>query len=506
MSEKRGKLITSQTKELYMEYRKELTQKAAAARASISKASAYAIEKDKHKSVRKPREGKPTRSDPFEGIWEEYAVPLLVKGVKKGTLLFEELQKLFPEKFPTKKSLRTLNRRIQAWKALNGEEREVIFRQEKPQPGTYAIADFTYPREQITIRGIPLDHKLFHLRFPFSGYCYAQVSLGKGESFVALSDGLQNGLAAIGGVPYELRIDSLSAAFTNLKKDAREDLRERLANLFEHLGLTVSRNNRGEAHENGAIESPHRHLKDRIDHNLVMRGSTDFASLEEYMDFIQLTTKDHNRPASELLPMEQAALKSLPASRGVDFEDYSLRVLSTSMITVRQVSYTVPRSFISQVLYVKLYMDRLECYLGGAHAITLKRITSPAKGMHAYSVDYRHVIGSLVKKPGAFRKSLIRNYLLPNDEYKYISEYVDHTMDKREADRFIVGILHLAATYDCQDELGKVIIELIDARKPIKLSTLQDQFKLNGKVPIVKVIQPTLESYNALIPYNENIL
>ena len=72
MSEKRGKLITSQTKELYMEYRKELTQKAAAARASISKASAYAIEKDKHKSVRKPREGKPTRSDPFEGIWEEY--------------------------------------------------------------------------------------------------------------------------------------------------------------------------------------------------------------------------------------------------------------------------------------------------------------------------------------------------------------------------------------------------------------------------------------------------
>ena len=88
----------------------------------------------------------------------------------------------------------------------------------------------------------------------------------------------------------------------------------------------------------------------------VMRGNTDFASLEEYMVFIQLTVKEHNRPALELLAEEQVAFKSLPASRGLDFEDYSIRVLSTSMITVRQPSYTVPRSFISQVLYVKLFM------------------------------------------------------------------------------------------------------------------------------------------------------
>ncbi|CCD90924.1 hypothetical protein BRAO375_1270001 [Bradyrhizobium sp. ORS 375] len=99
-----------------------------------------------------------------------------------------------------------------------------------------------------------LDHRLYHFRLAFSGFAHAHVVLG-GESFVALAEGLQNALCALGGVPREHRSDSLSAAFRNLAADAREDLTQRYDALMKHYGMTATRNNAGIAHENGSIES-----------------------------------------------------------------------------------------------------------------------------------------------------------------------------------------------------------------------------------------------------------
>ena len=66
---------------------------------------------------------------------------------------------------------------------------------------------------------------------------------------------------ALGGAPKNCRTDSLSAAFRNLSKDEREDITKRYAAFTQHYGMAASRNNRGEAHENGAVESHNRHLK-----------------------------------------------------------------------------------------------------------------------------------------------------------------------------------------------------------------------------------------------------
>lgn len=118
----------------------------------------------------------------------------------------------------------------------------------------------------ITIAGEPLDHRLYHFRLAFSGFEHAHVVLG-GESFVALAEGLQNALWALGGVPREHRSDSLSAAFRNLAADAREDLTQRYAALM-HYGMAATRNNAGIAHENGSIESAHGHLKRALEEAL----------------------------------------------------------------------------------------------------------------------------------------------------------------------------------------------------------------------------------------------
>jgi hypothetical protein len=107
-------------------------------------------------------------------------------------------------------------------RALHGPEREVIFRQTH-EPGRMGLSDFTdMAGSGVTVAGVPLPHRLYHFRLAFSGFEHAHVVLG-GESFVALTAGLQDALWALGGAPREHRSDSLSAAFRNLATEVEED-------------------------------------------------------------------------------------------------------------------------------------------------------------------------------------------------------------------------------------------------------------------------------------------
>jgi len=161
--------------------------------------------------------------------------------------VFEELCRRHPELGSGTR--RTLDRRIRAWRAVNGPDRDVIFRQEHP-PGRMGLSNFTEVTDLgVTVAGQLLDCRLYHFRLPFSGFEHAHVVLG-GESFVALAEGLQNALWSLGGVPEQHRSDSLSAAFRNFGADAKEDLTTRYEAFCGHYGMTPTRNNPGVSHEN----------------------------------------------------------------------------------------------------------------------------------------------------------------------------------------------------------------------------------------------------------------
>lgn len=180
----------------------------AAARAGFSTATAYRIEGDpRPPSERSTPRGR-RRPDPLAAIWENEVVPLLqaAPGLRP-IAVFEEVRRRHPELGAGIR--RTLERRIRAWRAVHGPEQEVIFRQVH-QPGRLGLSDFTVMRElAITIAGQPLEHRLYHFRLPYSGFEHAHVVLG-GESYVALAEGLQNALWALGGAPLEHRSDSPS--------------------------------------------------------------------------------------------------------------------------------------------------------------------------------------------------------------------------------------------------------------------------------------------------------
>jgi transposase InsO family protein len=227
-------------------------------------------------------------------VWDSEIVPMLqaAPGIRP-VAIFEEICRRYPEIATGVR--RTLERRIGRWRALYGPNRDVMFRQEHP-PGRMGLSDFTdMVGLGVTIAGEPFDHRLYHFRLAFSGFEHGHVVLG-GESFVALAEGLQNALWALGGVPEQHRSDSLSAAFCNLDREAQEDLTRRYAELCAHYGMTPSRNNPGIAHENGSIESAHGHLKNVLNDELLLRGSREFADLSAYRRFVDEVVGRRNAP------------------------------------------------------------------------------------------------------------------------------------------------------------------------------------------------------------------
>jgi hypothetical protein len=154
------------------------------------------------------------RADPLVDIFDPEVVPMLLAAPGlRPIAIFEEMQRRHPQLPDCIR--RTLERRIRHWRALNGQDQEVIFRQVQ-EPGRMGISDFTEMGElAVRVSGVDLDHRLYHFRLACSGFEHVHVILG-GESYVALAEGLQNALWALGGAPREHRSDSLSAAFRNL--------------------------------------------------------------------------------------------------------------------------------------------------------------------------------------------------------------------------------------------------------------------------------------------------
>lgn len=470
----------------------------AAAKASISIATAYRIEADPRLPSQKrvPRDRR--RPDPLADIFEAEVVPMLkaAPGLR-AIAIFEEMMRRHPELGGGIR--RTLERRIRAWRALHGAAREVIFRQVH-EPGRAGLSDFTDMGDAaITIAGAPLDHRLYHFRLAYSGFEHAHVVLG-GESFVALAEGMQNALWSLGGAPREHRSDSLSAAFRNLDKDARQDLTRRYEALCGHYGMMPTRNNPGVAHENGSIEGPHGHLKRAIQDALLMRGSAEFDDLSAYRRFIDEIVGRRNARQAKRIDLERAELLDLPDRRTADYEEVGVRVTSSGGFTLRKVFYTVPSRLIGHRLRVRLFDDRLDLLIGGTPLMTLPRGRAHPSGKHDQVVDYRHVIHSLRRKPMALLNLVYRDQLFPRDAYRRTFDVLLEQVPERQACRLMVDLLAMAHERNCEGELADQLSAWLQAGHLPDIAALRARFSPDpALLPKVVVRLTPLQAYEALI-------
>lgn len=470
----------------------------AAARAGFSVATAYRIEADPRLPSQKKTPRGRRRPDPLAEVFEAEVVPLLqaAAGVRPIAIL-EELLRRHPEL--SRRVRRTLERRIRAWRAVHGAERDVIFRQVH-EPGRLGLSDFTEMGEfAITVAGVPLEHRLYHFRLAYSGFEHAHVILG-GESFVALAEGLQNALWALGGAPREHRSDSLSAAFRNLERAARDDLTARYEALCAHYRMQPSRNNRGEAHENGAIESPHGHLKRAIRDALLLRGSAEFDDLLAYRRFVDEIVGRHNARHAGRIEAERAVLQPLPPARTCDYEETGVYVTPAGGFTLRKVFYTVPSRLIGYRLRVRLYDDRLELFVGGSPLLTLARGRPGPNGKHGHVVDYRHVIHALRRKPMALANLVYRDRLFPREAYRLTFERLRDELPLRTACKTMVELLRLAHERGCEAQLAELLSADLAAHRLPDADALWRRFSPDpARLPHVRVQLAPLTDYEVLI-------
>ena len=491
-----GKRITDHQVHKYKQHRNKLSQVASAAKSGISQRSARRIEEAQCLPSQRPARDWRTRQDPLESIWDSEVKPLLQADARLNAVtLLEELQRRYPGQWDTS-VLRTLQRRIRLWRAQFGAEREVYFAQEHP-PGRQGLSDFTVADDlQVQIGGVVFAHRLYQFALAYSGWRHVSV-IDSGESFMALSTGLQAALWALGGVPEEHRTDSLSAAFNNLAE--QEELTQRYADLCSHYGLRATRCNPGQSNENGSIESRHDSLKTALDQALRLRGSRSFEMRGDYDAFVNTIVQRMNSRAAKLLITERAMLKPLPVRRTAEFEEIPARVSKYAVFTLKGVLYSVPSQLIGHRLMVRQYAQHVEGWLSGQCVVSLPR-ARPAQGQRVgRAIDYRHLVGALKRKPGAFARWVLRDAAFPRAVYRQTWERLAAQRAEREACKTMVGLLVLAADGH-EAQLAQELEQLIELDQLPDLAALTQLLAPpKGVVPHVVVSLPTLASYDALL-------
>ncbi len=480
-----------------MKFRQTDMTPISAAKSGFSTSTGYRVEQDHRLPSQKKSPRARRRPDPLRAVWDDEIVPMMkaTPGLR-SIAIFGEMLLRHPELGEGVR--RTMERRIRSWRALHGPDQEVMFRQIH-EPGQMGLSDFTDMGDiDIRVASQPLDHRLYHFRMVYGGFEHAHVVLG-GESYVALAEGLQNALWALGGAPREHRSDSLSAAFRNLDDAAAEDLTTRYEALCAHYGMTPTRNNTGVAHENGSIESSHGHLKKAVADAVLLRGSHDFDDLAAYRRFIDEIIGRRNARIAKRIDVERAVLLDLPARRTADFEEVIVPVTSSSSFTLRKVLYSVPSRLIGHRLRVRLFDDRLEVFIGGTHLMTLTRGRSQPCGKRGHVVDYRHVIHSLRCKPMALLNLVYRDQLFPRIAYAKTFDALLAAQSPRSACKIMVELLAMAHERACEAELAEHLTADLDAGRLPDIKMLRALFKPDGQaVPDVVIKLTPLSDYDEL--------
>jgi hypothetical protein len=425
-----------QIRRLYKMSHTEETQEIAAAKAGmdVKTARKYLRARRLPSEMKKERHWR-TRQDGFAEVWPEIAAQLSANPGLEAKTLFAALQRQSPERFADGQ-LRTLQRRIKRWRASVGPAQEVYFVQEH-RAGELCESDFTHLTELgITIAGQLFPHMLYHFVLTYSNWETGTIC--QSESFASLSEGLQNALWELGGVPLLHRTDRMTAAVNSLTEQA--EFQKGYQALLRHYNLEGRKIQTGQPNENGDVEQRHYRFRRALEQALLLRGSRDFAGVDEYRAYLGRLFEQLNGGRRLRLKEEMELLRPLPERRLESVKRVRARVNSGSLIVVERNSYSVNSRLIGEMVEARVFSDHLEVWYGGQKVEQLPRL----RGRTNYRVDYRHIIDWLVRKPGAFASYRYREHLFPSSRFRMTYDLLQQVMPNR-CDRRYLQILEIAA-------------------------------------------------------------
>lgn len=436
-----------------------------------------------------------TRPDPLEAIWPLALTMLRDAPELEAKALFEFLSEGRGDELKPG-LLRTFQRRVRTWRLAEGPEKEVFFTQD-PKPGITLAVDWTdMGSVGITIQGKLLAHKLFHAVLPYSNWEWAVRAYS--ESALSLRGGLKATLERLGRVPHEILTDHSSTATHQLKRGAAErGFNEEYLGICAHYGISPRTINVGRPQENGSCESSHGHLKRRIRQHLLLRGSRDFASEEDYDRFLIGVLESANRLRAARLAEELATMSERAFGDLADYRELMVTVGNNSTIRLRKMRYSVPSRLIGAKLLARIYENRI-VLLAGAQEVAQLPLN---RGDRGAVIDFRHVIGHLLRKPGAFAGYRWREEMFPTPVYRAAYDHLERT--GHDADRRYLEILKVAAE-EGQGAVENALEHLFGTMKPVisasevrdMLETWRDQQREWRER---KPLEASLSDYDALL-------
>jgi hypothetical protein len=432
-----------------------------------------------------------TRPDPFAADWEELRALLLAAPALEAKTLFRDLLDRRPDAYH-EGQLRTFQRKVRIWRAQEGPERELFFPQEH-RPGEAGQTDFTFASDLgVTLAGEPYPHLLCHFVLPCSNWGWATPCAS--ESMAALSEGLQEALWRLGGVPEFHQTDNSSAATHDLRTGKR-GFNARYLELVGHYGMKPRTTEVGEKEQNGDVEALHRALKGDLEQRLLLRGSRDFEGEAAYRAWLGETLERRNRTRGPRLVEERARLRPLPARKLPAWHEIDVRVGQGGTIRVMGLPYSVPPRLVGERVRVRVHETRIEILFAGKVQDEAVR----RRGKEGHGIQYRHVVGGLLRKPGAFRCYRYRDALFPTETFRRAHERLAAELTAWAADAEYLRIVDLAAK-TMEATVEAVLSEMLAGGEAPRFDRVRERVApAPGPVPALDVPHVDLAAYDALL-------
>jgi len=487
-------LITTdaQVRKLMENYHGFGTLEKAALRAGMSRntASKYVKEGRLPSELKQPRTWR-TRENPFVADWAEVESCLESAPELEGKALFEHLCRLHPGRYQAGQ-LRTFQRHVKQWRAQWGPEKEVYFAQEH-RAGEAMQTDFTCANELgVTIAGEAFPHLLCHAVLPYSNWGWLTVC--HSESLLALRRGIQAAVFELGRVPEYHQTDNSTAATHDLRQGSDRGFNEEYAAVMRHLGMQPRTTRVGAKEQNGDVEALNGALKRRLEQHLLLRGHRDFESVETYESWLQALQRPSNQLRQKRLTEELAVMRPLRVERLVEWVEKQVVVSSWSTIHLKGHTYSVPSRLIGERVVVRLWEDRVEVLYGGQLQLATPRL----RGQRKRRIDYRHVIWSLVKKPGAFARYKYREEMFPTLVFRRAYDSLLEACEGR-ADLEYLRVLHLAAS-TMESEVARVLEEVLAAGEVPRFERVRPRIDTEAPPsPSLAPLQVELGEYDTLL-------
>jgi hypothetical protein len=257
--------------------------------------------------------------------------------------------------------------------------------------------------------------------------------------------------------------------------------------LMRHYQMTPRTTAVGAKEQNGDVEASNGAIKRKLKQQLLLRQSREFESVLAFQEFVDDVLRKSNQTKRARIEQELAVMSEIDVTKLAEYVEEKQFVSRQSTIRVKSCTYSVPSRLIREQVKVRVYHDKIEVYYADDLQLACERVRRGNK-----RIDYRHVIWSLVRKPGAFARYVHRDEMFPSLVFRRAYDAIQVEQQGIKADVEYLRILHHAAS-TLQTDVEAALVLLLDERKPFGADAVKALLTSSSDIDVPELNEPKVE-------------